>query len=406
MAGIEADCELPGFSAHTLPPTSLGTALPFELVTECLRALDAEYPRWNAPMRLATMRAICLCSRAWRPLGQCFLYSQVGVSLRPSGVTTTPTTSRSLQLLATLLAKRPLASLIVTLTLRLEGARAIDLLAVTSLFDDLRSVLYCEISFSDQEARHLADKLGLLRNPDRIMLQGPVTPSLARALFTLERIAKLRINGPFPDTVCSKPAFTLRQLILERETSITSFHTLTSYAIFTLQHLTLTASDSQEPPSLSWFLCLRTLIILQPYRGSKHAQRGRRLEADKLAAFVAAVLGSARRLPLLGCIALRNPDQLGNASWPDMRRSSAQIFGLLPYSLVHLVLSTAATSLDLRHVDDLLSDKATRMPALERISMDKTAKALVPRPDDEYERRAAARGVQIVWTSSAILSDT
>ena len=281
MAAIEADRGLE-FSAHTLPPTSLGTALPFELVTECLRALDDEYSRWNAPMRLATMRAISLCSKAWHPLGQCFLYSQVGVTLRPSGVTTTPTTSRSLQLLATLLAKRPLASLMVTLTLCLEGARAIDLLAVTSLFDDLHSVLYCEISFGDHEVRHIADKLGLLRNPDRLMLQGPVTPSLARALFTLERVAKLRISGPFPDTCCSsQPAFTLRQLILERETSITSFHTLTSYAIFTLQHQTLTASDSQEPPSLSWFLCLRTLIILQPYRGSKHAQRSRRLEGDE-----------------------------------------------------------------------------------------------------------------------------
>lgn len=138
----------------------------------------------------------------------------------------------------------------------------------------------------------------------------------------------------------------------------------------------------------------------------EHAQRSRRLEADKLAAFVAAVLGSARRLPLLTLIALRNPDQLGLPSWPDMRRSSAKIFGLLPYSLVHLSLSTAATSLDLRHLDDLLNDKATRMPALARISMDKTAKALVPRPDDEYERRAAARGVRIDWTSSAILSAT
>ena len=38
--------------------------------------------------------------------------------------------------------------------------------------------------------------------------------------------------------------------------------------------------------------------------------------------------------------------------------------------------------------------------------MDKTAKALVPRPDDEYERRAAAKDVRIIWTSSVILSDT
>ncbi|KAG0663521.1 hypothetical protein C6P46_002417 [Rhodotorula mucilaginosa] len=403
MAASEADHELQGFPAHTLRPTSLGTALPFKLVTECLHALDADFPHWSVPMRLATLRAICLCSKSWSALGRCFLYSQVGVSLQPI-VVHAPRTPRSLRLLATLLARRSLASLIVNLTLRIEGARAVDLLAVTSLFDDLSGLSYLEVSFGDHEVRHLSSKLGLLQHANRLMLQGPVTPSLARALFSLERIDKLRIRGPFPDEVCLKPAFTLRQLILERETSLKSFHVLTSYAMFRLQHLALTASDSQEPPSLSWFLCLRTLIILQPYRGSKHAQRSRKVDSDKLAAFVAAVLGSARRLPLLDVIAFRNPDQLGNANWPDMRRSSAQIFGVLPYSLGYLSLSTAATSLDLRHVDDLLIDKATRTPALARISMDKTAKALVPRPDDEYERRAAAKGVEIVWTSNAALS--
>lgn len=188
MAAIGADHELPEFSPYTLPPTPLGTALPFELVTECLRALDADYRQWNSPTRLETMRAICLCTSAWFALGQRLLYSGVGVSLRPMAVQTTGTakTSRSLTLLATLLARRPLARLILDLTLRVEGARPVDLLAVTSLFDDLSRLNYLEISFSDHEVSHLPSKLGFLQHANRLMLQGPMTPSLATALFSLE----------------------------------------------------------------------------------------------------------------------------------------------------------------------------------------------------------------------------
>ncbi|GAA5986142.1 hypothetical protein JCM10908_006428 [Rhodotorula pacifica] len=379
-----------GGIVHKLPPSSHGTVLPFSLVVKCLQTLVYAHPERNSRVRLAAMRAVCLCSKAWNTLGRSFLHGYLTLTPRrvdrSSGTRTvaeTRTITRSARLLATLLANRQLARWIVSLELDVASAPAVDLFAATSLFGDCKRLLYLHLLFKPREAQHLASKIPLLQTANTLVLEEQVTPGLANVAGQLTRVRQLEIRGSLPDADFAPPAFWLSHLALEGETSRVAF----------------------DVPARS--VALRTsrcLVLLQPSRTTKNGSDGRHLDASKVATFVTDVLASARQLPFLVHIALRNVRELGNARWPDMRRSSPLLFGRLPANLEYLPLTVAAASLDLRNLDDILCDKAMRMPALQLVTMDKIAKSLVPRPGDEYERAAAAKGVQIFWTACAVHS--
>ncbi|GAA5986140.1 hypothetical protein JCM10908_006427 [Rhodotorula pacifica] len=376
-----------------LPPTSAGTSLPLPIVHMCLKHITLHFEPID---RARTLRAACLTSKRWHATARPYLYALIDLHLQTPSEQPSP-----LRLLASLLEFRKSARRIFELDLLAQTAPSVDVAAAASLFSDLKNLQVLDLTYTDAETRYLGRNLAYLATLRSLRLHGPITPKIIWSLCFLCHLESLTLDGPFSDFT-RQPTFTLERLYIYREIPRSCLYRITLFSAERLTTLSLTASDVQDPPDISFLYSLRQLSILQPYRGSKHAEKVKSLDLDALGDYVVTLLKSARHLPALNCLAFLNPKSLEFATWPDLRSRSSTIIKALPPSVVVVNFTIAAASIDLKDLDEWVRCVKKRLAGLAVVGMDESAKSLLPASAEECERDWQAQGVEIVWTRCCI----
>lgn len=279
-------------SSQRLRPTPSGTALPLALVRECLLHIAVHFSEED---RKTTLRAACLASKKWRNAAQPYLFGDIDLHRQDDS-------ARPLRLLATLLEFRRLAKHTVQLILKVTGAPLVDVAAVASLFGDYTRMQSLSLTFSHAELGFLGPHWALHSPLRYLSLHGPISSLMLKVVCYLHNLERLTLDGPFvdgPADVKRQPTFELEKLSISRDFPQNAIYRLTLLSFATLTKLTLTASDSEQAPELSYLVSLRELEILQPYRDAepvknKHkAVKNKPLDARAIATYVERLLASA-----------------------------------------------------------------------------------------------------------------
>lgn len=387
--------------SHRLRPTPSGTALPLALVRECFLHIALNFSEED---RNATLHAACLASKKWRDTAQPYLYGIIDLQLQDDS-------ERPLRLLASLLEFRRLAKHTVQLTLKVKGAALVDVAAAASLFGDFARMQSLSLTYSHDALPFLGPQWALFPPLRFLYLHGPISSLMLKTVCCLPNLEQLTLDGPFVDRLADfrkLPTFELEKLSISRDSPQIAIYRLTLLSFATLTKLSLTASDTEQAPELSYLVSLRELEILQPFRDAepvknKHkAVKNKPLDARAIATYVERLLASARRLPQLRCLAFLNPWDLECDEWPDLRSKSASILKALPNSLVVLNLTSAVSAIDFMGLDKLVRNPKSRPVNLQVVAMDQVAKESLPYSAEDLERDWAANGVRISWTQCRV----
>jgi hypothetical protein len=387
--------------SRRLPPTSSGTALPLSLLDECLLHILQDFSEEDC---YPTLYAACLASKIWRDTAQSYLYGIIRLHFQDGS-------ERPLRLLASLLKFRRLAKHTLQLTLKVRGAALVDVAAAASLFGDFTRVQSLSLTFSRDELFILGPHWALYAPLRFLYLHGPISSLMLKIISYLRNLERLTLDGPLDDRLADfrrLPTFELEELSISRDFPQIAIYRLTLLSFATLTKLTLTASDTEQAPELSYLVSLRELEILQPYRDTepvknKHKTvKNKPLDARAIAAYVERLLASARQLPQLRCLAFLNPWDLQSNDWPDLRSKSASILKALPNKLVVLNLTSAVSAIDFMGLDKLVRNPKSRPVNLQVVAMDKEAKGSLPYSAEDLERDWAENGVKISWTACRV----
>lgn len=382
-------------------PTPAGTALPLALLDECLLHILQDFSEEDC---YATLYAACLASKIWRDTAQSYLYGIIRLHFQDIS-------ERPLRLLASLLKFRRLAKHTLQLILKVKGAAPVDVAAAASLFGDFTRVQSLSLTFSRDELFVLGPHWALYAPLRFLYLHGPISSLMLKIISYLRNLERLTLDGPLDDRLADfrrLPTFELEELSISRDFPQIAIYRLTLLSFATLTKLTLTASDTEQAPELSYLVSLRELEILQPYRDTepvknKHKTvKNKPLDARAIAAYVERLLASARQLPQLRCLAFLNPWDLQSNDWPDLRSKSASILKALPNKLVVLNLTSAVSAIDFMGLDKLVRNPKSRPVNLQVVAMDKEAKGSLPYSAEDLERDWAENGVKISWTACRV----
>ncbi|GAA6056533.1 hypothetical protein JCM3770_006864 [Rhodotorula araucariae] len=353
---------------------SLAATLPLELQR---RIVSHHMVSVIDPLHFRTLRAICLISKAWLAVGREFLYKKLFFDWIIT--VNIPKLVEALRLHAHLRIFTRAAKLATDMW----GKHKIN--PILDLFPALPNLREVEVWSQDEHVDRLVAALEQMPHLTVATLHCELSPRLTMVLYDLENLAILEIWNSFTDPGI-EPKFRLKGLLLAEPCTRDSFELLTASSRETLMHIGICGDDTEDPMDLSPFHRVQHVYLFPPEPAA--------FDPDSVAAYVDAVIASARDLPELVTISLADSQRERGRCWDEFQPNDAWLLDEVPPSLKYLDLSAAEASFDPEHIIEYVAN-AEHSPKLERLRLRNDA--IWAEDKGGLEAVAKERGVELLW---------